>query len=56
MEKAYIFESFRKLETVAEKIEYIQSLRGLGLPYEFNYENLISAWEKVAESAEEITE
>jgi hypothetical protein len=40
----YIFESFRALETVAEKVAYLQELETLALPYEINYEALIRAW------------
>jgi hypothetical protein len=56
MDLAYIFESFKSLKSVPEKIEYIQGLRALNLPYEFNYENLIRAWESQVEVSEPETE
>lgn len=41
----YIFASFRALETVAEKITYLQELETLALPYDINYQALIAAWQ-----------
>jgi len=49
MDLAYIFESFRALETVWDKIEYLKDLQKLNLPYDINYEALIAAWESRAE-------
>jgi hypothetical protein len=40
----YIFETFRALETVAERVTYLQELATLSLPYDINYEALIRAW------------
>ena len=50
----YIFETFRKLETATEKVEFIQNLKSLDLDFRFNYDNLISAWEKIAKSEVEV--
>jgi hypothetical protein len=41
----YIFQSFRALETVAEKVTYLRELETLALPYEINFQALITAWE-----------
>ena len=46
MEKAYIFETFKKLSTAAEKVEYLEQLRTLNLTFDFNYEGLIKAWKR----------
>jgi hypothetical protein len=54
MTKDYIFASFRDLSTAQEKLEYIQSLESLKLPYDFNYTNLIAAWEKKAKKEAEV--
>lgn len=42
--KEIIFESFRKLETSSEKVEYIRWLQSKELDLDINYENLISYW------------
>jgi hypothetical protein len=42
--KEDIFESFRKLETSAEKVEYIRWLQRKDLNLRINYENLIEYW------------
>lgn len=47
----YIFETFKNLESSDEKVEYIRSLEKLNLPYDFNYSNLIKAWESVDEAS-----
>ena len=52
----YIFESFKKLETATDKVEFIKSLRERDLPFSINYENLISAWENIAKSELEVEE
>jgi len=41
----YIFQTFRALETVAEKVTYLRELQTLALPYEINFDALIRAWE-----------
>ena len=46
MDLTSIFREFQALATVAEKIEYLRSLSTLNLPYDINYEALISAWER----------
>jgi hypothetical protein len=45
MDKEYIFESFKKLETSWDKIEFLKDLQRLNLSYDINYEALIAAWE-----------
>lgn len=45
----YIFESFRKLDSATDKVEFLKNLRELNLSYELNYDNLILAWERIAE-------
>lgn len=49
LELGYIFESFRKLDNVMDKVEFIRGLQELNLPYDLNYENLIAAWARKAE-------
>jgi len=44
MDKAYIFETFKTFETVQDKIDYLRELQTLNLPYDINYEALITAW------------
>jgi len=44
----YIFQTFRALETVAERVTYLRELETLALPYEINYQTLIAAWEATA--------
>ena len=41
----YIFQSFRALEIVAEKVTYLRELQTLALPYEIHFDALIRAWE-----------
>jgi hypothetical protein len=45
MDLPYIFETFKKLETVHEKVEYLKDLQKLKLGFYINYEALIAAWE-----------
>lgn len=53
MTKDYIFESFKNLKSNEEKVEYIRGLEKLNLPYDFNYTNLILAWESLVENTED---
>ena len=46
MDLAYIYATFKALETVAEKVTFLKTLATLNLPYDINYEALISAWER----------
>mgnify|MGYP003336589888 CR=1 FL=1 len=46
MTKEYIFESFRALKTIDEKIDYLRGLATLNLPLDINIDNLIKAWEQ----------
>ena len=45
MSKEFIFQDFKNLKSVFEKIDYIKQLSTLNLPYDINYENLIKLWE-----------
>lgn len=56
LDLGYIFESFKKLETATEKVEFIQNLKNLDLDFRFNYDNLILAWESIAKSELEVEE
>jgi hypothetical protein len=47
MDLQSIYDSFQKLETVPEKIEFLQELQELNMGYQINYENLIDAWMKL---------
>jgi hypothetical protein len=49
MTKEYIFEAFKALETSAAKVEYLQGLAKLNLPYDINYAALIAYWEAQAD-------
>lgn len=49
MDLAYIFESFKALETVHDKVEYLKDLKRLDLGYDINYDKLIEAWSSMAE-------
>jgi hypothetical protein len=48
MDLPYIFESFQKLETVFDKIQYLRDLQKLNLGFDINFEALIAAWESKA--------
>lgn len=41
MDKEYIFETFKSLKTVTEKVEFLKQLESYNLPYQINYQNLI---------------
>lgn len=45
-----LFAEFKSLPSAEAKVEYLRSLAQLNLPYEINYEALVSAWEKLASS------
>lgn len=47
MDLTSIFRDFRALETVTEKVTFLKQLESLALPYDINYEALISAWERI---------
>ena len=44
----YIYDSFKSLTSIHDKINYLRDLQKLNLNYDINYENLIRAWEKLA--------
>ena len=46
MTKEFIFESFRQLKTIDEKIDYLRELATLNHNLDINVENLIKAWEE----------
>jgi hypothetical protein len=46
MDITSIFREFQALETSVEKVAYLRSIATLNLPYDINYEALISAWER----------
>ena len=46
MDLTSIFRDFRALETVTEKVTFLNQLATLNLPYDINYEALIAAWER----------
>lgn len=46
MDLTSIFRDFQALETVTEKVTFLKQLATLNLPYDINYEALISAWER----------
>ena len=45
MDKQFIFDAFDELETVWDKIQFLEDLSRMNLPYDINYEALIAAWE-----------
>jgi hypothetical protein len=47
----YIYEAFKALDTVHEKVEYLKGLQKLNLYYDINYSNLIKVWESQAEAS-----
>jgi hypothetical protein len=51
MTKEYLFETFKSLKTVEAKVEYLRSIAKLNLPYDINFDTLISVWESKAEVA-----
>ena len=52
MTKAYLFESFKALDSVEAKVEFLRSIAKLNLPYDINFDALISAWESQVEASE----
>ena len=44
MSKEFIFSDFKKLETNAEKVEYLRQLSTLNLSLDINYKKLIQVW------------
>ena len=46
MIKEFIFESFRQLKTIDEKIDYLRELATLNHNLKINIDNLIKAWEQ----------
>ena len=48
MDLAYIYKTFKELRTNKEKIEYLQQLQALNLPYSINYTNLIQYYRSKA--------
>jgi len=45
-----LFAEFKSLPSAEAKVEYLRSLSTLNLPYDINYEALISAWGKQAQA------
>jgi hypothetical protein len=39
-----IYDMFKNLDTVIERIEFLQDLKSQNLPYSINYERLIEVW------------
>ena len=48
-----IYTDFKKLETNEDRVSYLETLRGLKLPFEINYDNLIRYWTNHVERSEE---
>ena len=48
MDLEYIFESFRKLDTVWDRVEFLKDLQKLNLSYDINYDRLIEVWSSMA--------
>lgn len=46
MDLTYIYESFQSMETVFEKVEFLESLKSKNLPYDINWDHLIDIWSK----------
>jgi hypothetical protein len=44
MDLPYIFESFKKLETAHEKVEFLKDLQKLNLHFDIRYDRLIEIW------------
>jgi hypothetical protein len=43
---SYIYATFKSLPTVASRIQYLQQLQQLNLPYSINYANLIACYKQ----------
>ena len=41
-----VFQEFKTIKSVEEKIKFIKNLETLGLSNNINYKNLVKAWEK----------
>jgi hypothetical protein len=48
-----IFSDFKKLETPADKVQFLESLKKLNLSYDIKYDNLINYYLAQPEKAEE---
>jgi hypothetical protein len=48
MDLAYIFESFKKLETSYEKVEFLKDLQKLNLGFDIRYVRLIEIYENMS--------
>lgn len=51
-----IFTEFKALPSAEAKVEYLRSIATLDLPFDINYEALISAWERIARAEAKISE
>ena len=47
MDLAYIFESFKALETNHEKVQYLKDLQKLNLGFDIRYDRLIEIYESM---------
>jgi len=43
-----LFAEFKSLPSAEAKVEYLESIATLNLPYDINYQALVAAWEKRA--------
>jgi hypothetical protein len=39
-----MYETFQSLLTNQERVEFLEMIRSMNLPYDINYENLIRIW------------
>lgn len=46
MDLESIYRDFQALASVTEKVTFLKQLATLNLPYDINYEALITAWER----------
>jgi hypothetical protein len=45
----YLYSSFKALETVEDKVKFLEDMAKLDLPYEINWNSLVQAWLSQAE-------
>lgn len=46
----YLYATFQALESIEDKVKFLQEMKELNLPYDINWDNTIKAWLAVAET------
>lgn len=46
----YLYSAFQALESIEDKVKFLQEMAKLDLPYDINWDNTIKAWLAEADS------